>query len=89
MTQVQTRFYAFKAMSEEELDTELRDINDPTNGFRKAIMEYDTARELAEKEYWWCPGSKNCDSYECCTACIENWLEQPYKPNKKEETNDG
>ena len=71
------------------MDTELRDINDPTNGFRKAIMEYDTAREVAEKECWWCFDSQDCDSFENCRDCIENWLEQPYKPNKKEETNDG
>lgn len=71
------------------MDTELRDIDNSDHYIRKAIMAYDTAREVAEKEDWLCLASQDCDSFENCKDCIENWLEQPYKPNKKEETNDG
>lgn len=80
-----SRLEAFRAMSDEELEDELFDIDNYQGGLKSAIREEGDAEAVAMTvQNWFCPEPHGCeDSSRYCGACIEAWLNAEYKKEDK------
>ena len=71
-------------MGSVELERELGDMDNVRQGMKLAILECNTAEDVAiEVEGWFCT-ERNCSNGINCKKCIEEWLNDPYE----EETRD-
>ena len=86
-TQVQTRFQAFKSMGSVELERELGDMDNVRQEMKLAILECNTAEDVAiEVEGWFCT-ERNCSNGVNCKKCIEEWLNDPYEEETRDDRN--
>ncbi len=76
-----TRFEAYKAMSDEEMDEDIGDRDTVDCLFRRAVRDCDDPAEVAEetKDFFCCSDGDCPDTSRYCEDCIEKWLREPYE----------
>ena len=84
---MKTRFEAFKSMGIVELERELGDMDNVKQEMKLAILECNTAEDVAiEVEGWFCT-ERNCSNGVNCKKCIEEWLNDPYEEETRDDRN--
>lgn len=78
---VMTRFEAYKAMSNEEMDEVIGDRDTVDCLFRRTVRDCDDPAEVAEetKDFFCCSDGDCPDTSMYCGDCIEKWLREPYE----------
>ena len=86
-TEQKTRFEAYKAMTDEELNEELLGQDNAFSDFANSLREAETAEELAGNvQSWFCKNADGCndedDDAPGCFNCILAWLNEPYSKDE-------